>query len=380
MAHERSSASNTAGHVSHFMDLGSTGVDKVNDELVASMSSEHIWQVLVKLLEIALQPLSAQSSFVDDVLYGVMHLSIDRRRKISALSPEQTIQKVNQLLDMEPHEKLNHLFHVLGVERGFLSQLIEDYLSGHYQPVYRPPTSAKEPYFEEGPLSVWTAEHYSQYFDFRNRVIARYQNLTYSQADKNQWSKASFGMDSDKGDQRQNYILSVFRAIDKFHPGKGTLTAYIMTWFSNAPGSYYTMYTGEAYGLRRAVRHSVHKGDLKINNKGLEIADEVLQLPSEGAGADTREDDRAYCMQIADLYTHPAATLAALFSGFILFPTDELLSRVDKEMKAGKLLIPRNWKPPPYEIQDIPLVKKPQRAQRTSSSAYYNLRNAGKPS
>jgi hypothetical protein len=340
---------NTAQHVSRFSK---------HEDLSTYMSSQHVWNTLVFLIEKTLHPLAITSKITDDIIYGLIFTSLDKRRKIAKLDPQETLQYSYHLMFLDRADRLHHLTKSIGVERGIFSDYVEDYLQGYYDPI----SVKSDTLFERETISNWIKDFYAEYFSFRNMVVMRFQKLSDSQAAKNKYNKDKQGLHSDSGDNNNNYLLSVFKAIDKFNPGKGTLASYVMNWLKNAAGSEYTTYTGESFTLSRSVRRLIFEGKLNVNNKSSTL-DEVVEIP-DNTSLTNKEEENQYLYLIGKLMRHPHARLAFLFSGFFLFPSKTLVNNIKT---SDSVVIPKEWKIIETDLIDVPTIKDLQRAKREAS-------------
>ena len=68
-------------------------------------------------------------------------------------------------------------------------------------------------------------------YAFRNMIVEKYIRLARVEANK---AHAGTGLQVSKDDLTRDLILSIFKAINKYDPQKGTLTSYIKWWFMDA--------------------------------------------------------------------------------------------------------------------------------------------------
>lgn len=337
----------------------------VKEDISTYMSSPHMWTTLAKLLDLAFQPLSEQTTITDDMIHGLIFASMDKRRKTSPRDTEQVLKFCFNLLKVARPYRMRELIYTLGIDRGIFSQYAESYLSGSYVPLGV--LNEKDYFIEDQQLTRWLLDYYRQYFTFRNMVANRYVNLVRSEARKNKFSKDNFGMVAEGTDHDHNYMLSLFKAIDKFYPGKGTLTKYVQNWLQNAPGSTFTVYVGESFQLSRTVRRQIHIGDLNLTNKSSEIDETVIGIADTALLPDQTGNERDTLQVLRHVMGHPSATLAFVISGFALEATPEILDRVTQHSKTGLVVIPKGWVPPLIELSSIPELKLPVRARRQTS-------------
>ena len=342
-----------AGKTSHYADV----VD-----VTTYMSSSHVWNTLTHLLYITLKPLVISTTIIEDIAQSSLAASMDRRRKIGAKSTESTVDILYKSQFQPPLEMLRNVLRDLGIERTIISVFIEEYISGSYVPARR--RGNLEEYWENEPLLEYTKDMYALYCDFRNKVTQRFQKLSNSAADKNKWGKDQQGLHSDVGDHRHNFFLAVVRAVDKFYPNKGTLASYVITWLKNAAGSQFTLYQGEAFGLSRSVRHSIHLGDMDLNNKSFDI-DTAIDIPTEQLSAAEVMDERTYVEYVANVQKEPKASMAFLFNNSPLIITREILHEIGTLSQEKKIVLPDNWKPLEHVIDDLVPLNMPVRSPRS---------------
>lgn len=235
--------------------------------LYEDLTSFETWSVLCHLLNEAIYPAVTYSEMSFELLCSCMALSTSAKRKISAQSSADfMLWAFNTMTALEAENTPENRQAVatnlleLGVERN----IIHDY-------AHRVRTIgivSKNPNVDVGKLRKHTAFYLDLYERFRHDVVYRYYVLTHTAAMKNSVVKEQHGMLSSPEDQKNVFMLSLMRAIDKFVPYRGTLAPYILQWFKHAEGgSSYMVYTDEAYSIPRAVRKEIHEGDSALRNR-----------------------------------------------------------------------------------------------------------------
>jgi len=176
-------------------------------------------------------------------------------------------------------------------------------------------------------LQKHVAVYMEQYNTFKRDVVYRYYFMTERAANKNQYVKRLYGLNSTKEDNFHVYIISAMRALDRFIPFKATLTSYIQQWFKNAEGSSdYMVYDGEAFSLNRSTRKAIHDGKVLINNSAIPIEDrENTIVDLEAEEAQSNEGINDFLRHCANL---PNSTLVFLAQAFPFVLSKEQKKRI----------------------------------------------------
>jgi len=116
----------------------------------------------------------------------------------------------------------------------------------------------------DNPERLWLAARSVKYFlnealQFREHISQKYMRLVVNEVAAHAKRQHDLtGSRQDPSDIAQNFMLAVYKAIDKCDPLKGTLTSYVLQWIGNAKTSVqFRDETGTAYLLPSAKRGEV---------------------------------------------------------------------------------------------------------------------------
>lgn len=301
-----------------------------SDDELANLTSKQAWDILTSLLYKTTLPLAKTTTFTLDILFTILTSTSDQRRKISILSPENCLKKAYSLLYQKPEVILKTIIFDMGVERWVIDRYVDNYLSGLYVP--KQIEIDDDPYFSNAAIYRHTKDSFAIYNQFRERLSLRFLKLSNSQAARNQYQKNQFGLTSDKGDNENNYFLSVLRALDKLYPSKGTLANYVMLWLSNSAGSSFTLYTGEAFNLARPVRKQIHDGLIVVNNKAHDL-ETAMNIPVQEESALAQEENSQLFDVLGVVQSIPLSSLTWMLHGFATVPTPLLKRQLENHLR-----------------------------------------------
>ncbi|QIG70340.1 hypothetical protein EVB87_240 [Rhizobium phage RHph_N28_1] len=351
-----------------------------DDDEIAHLPSKQTWEVLTSLLYQTVLPLAKTTTFAYDVLFTILTSTADQRRKISRFDSKECLAISYGLLTKSPETIMKTVIFNMGVERWVIASFVNRFLSGLYRP-RRIQVDATY-YFSQDALVRHVRSMYEVYTAFRVRVCERFTKLSDSQAAKNHWQKEQFGLTSSLDDNKQNYFLSVARAIDKLYPGDGggTLGTYVMQWLANSAGSNFAQYNGEAFTLSRPVRKEIHDGKLHINNKAYSL-EGAENIPAPEENAVTLEDNSMLAQVIAAAQSIPSVSLTMLLHGFKTIPTPALRNDIQRhmtmvegfELSDSETLV--NSIPMP-DMDDLPTILPLSRSSRKNTLSQQRRREA----
>jgi hypothetical protein len=241
---------------------------QLEDDHASGLSSEQIWTTLNDLLLISAGPVFEYTEFGVDLSLSLISASMDKRRKVSIFSSEDCRAVLTNALMFQSGKDILQTMQRIGVERNLIVDPLLDCLSMNVLPGKM---------FDHSPFTNESLlRHLKQslpyYLEFRKQVSKRFVKLAESLGSKNAWIKNQNGLVSDANEHTNNYMLSVFRAIDKFYPHRGTLASYVTSWMNNASGSLYSVYLGEAYVVPRSHRRSLaEEGSEQFGNFSLPL-------------------------------------------------------------------------------------------------------------
>lgn len=262
---------------------------QLKDDHATGLSSVQIWDVLNDLLAIAADPIFEYTEFGIDLCMSLLSASMDKRRKVSIHRSDVCRGILFYTAIYDDGADILRTLQKIGVERNLIVDPMLDALAQNQLPGKMLPNS---PFTEEA-LLRHLRQSIEPYLEFRRQVSERYVKLAESLGRKNAWVKNERGLISDSDEHVNNYMLSVFRAIDKFYPHRGTLANYVTSWMNNAAGSTFSVFVGEAFVVPRSHRRSLvdEVGGSSFSNFSLPLEDAAVipELPVMDSLSDSQQ-------------------------------------------------------------------------------------------
>ena len=258
-----------------------------SDTLQENLSSYQIATVLDGLLMEALKPLAEHTNVIQHWLVEMLPLAVsDGRRKISKLPIDQVISLIFtavlttdpvKLLDIVKQLKLerNQIFHLIhaveDIGKDYHRDIVKVLKSkGSRRARYLRKITAVEDRLGSSrtyclptlnTCSYWN----TQALNFKRRVAEKYYKLAMKKAVEAEYST---GLSISLEDLYNNYVLAIYRAIDKFDSNHGMLASYIQFWFKNASSNpEFDHETNVAFSIPASKRRQLQKSGW-INRKG----------------------------------------------------------------------------------------------------------------
>ena len=325
------------------------------------MSSQAVWDTLVLLLERTLIPLAKSTYIVEDLLYGLSIASIDQRRRVGVLGPQDTIDATCQALFLPPEKSVSFLLRTIGIERSLVSNKIVAFLDGTYAPRVREHLAPDA--IDVDALHSYVQDFFLLYKRFRTMVVERFEKLSKSHASRNQWGRMKSGLISDLTDNENNYALAVIRAVDKFDPSKGTLGGYVMYWISNAAGSEFSMYVGESFTLARAQRKAVYDGTLQANNRAYSL-DNVVNMAGDMDGPESTMMVKELGDYMATLQSMPSLSRVLALNGTKPINNRLMNMQLTASLRSNLVDVHDNFRLPQFKADDISEISPPRKNRK----------------
>lgn len=243
-----------------------------------NLTGEQIQQVLDLFLYKALEPIILYTDMFDQqVAYILSVVSSNRKRKVSSLDRDRTVDLLCRYLFATDRRKKFEILREAKIERSFLHvfanrflQKISNYCSKYNAfLLFDGNTAGRNALREElntiavrlgckDRQSMYTIATVSlgylkRFYDYRAQVLEKYAKQASSQAKAHTSTK---GSNFDFNDVRQTILKGILLAIDKYDSERGALTTYINWWVLNAQ----TCNTSEhEYGIAYVVPQSQRK-------------------------------------------------------------------------------------------------------------------------
>lgn len=226
-----------------------------NKQLQDNLSSYQIATVLDTLLFEALRPLAHHTRVIQHWLAEMLPLAVsDGRRKLSrtqtrdqfvtscyiainTTDPDQLMETVDKL-----KIERNQIFHLVIKVQEICNTYLDDMMIVAQTKSHTKRTFHRNRMQKVEDLLQTDRNHWHQAlltmnwwidlaFNFKQMVAEKYYRLAYKKAlEAEHGTRLSISL----ADLYNNYILAIYRAIDKYDSDNGMLASYVQMWFKNA--------------------------------------------------------------------------------------------------------------------------------------------------
>ena len=252
--------------------------DTMGSESEVNLTGGQIQQALDFLIYEALRPLVEYSNLFDmQVAHLLCAAASNKKRKLSALPREEFLSNLAGALSETDRAIKFETLRNAKIERCFVYNFVVNFIKAadDYEERYaellvccdnRKAVSLEQSMAatEAGlgfsrksllPALRIASSYIDLAYEFRNKIVCQYIKHAYKQAAalcKTQ------GRTFSKKDVRQNLLLAVTKALDKYDCSRGALTSYINFWILSAM-TYSSSTHGHEYGIAYTVPQSVRK-------------------------------------------------------------------------------------------------------------------------
>ena len=263
--------------------------DTVDTKLTDNLTGGQIQEVLDTLIHQAVSPIIRGSdSFDMQVAYILSSTARNRKRKLSSLPREESIDAMCQFLTTTDREEKVRLIGMMRLERSFIYNYVVKFLKAveGYVELYHLWLTAKnvqDKFSHERRLeamersvgytrdklfhTIRTSHDYLELaYKFRNSIVMNYLKHAYKQAKAFTKSKPNF----DQKDVYQNFLTAITKAVDKYDSAKGALTSYINWWLLNAQTTSNNSH-GHEYGIAYTIPQLQKKALAEKSPRGTHI-------------------------------------------------------------------------------------------------------------
>lgn len=233
-----------------------------------NMTGGQIQETLDALIYWGLDPIVRSSSIFDVQLVHLLSAaSTNKKRKISALSQEDFINKICLALVTDDIELKVECIANAKIERGFVYNFLVNFLNstngyiGLYTQYLTCTKHIDKVLLDKKLSAIESALNFSRAdlfpvlnrcqkyvelaYEFRNKVVLQYVKHAYKQA--HVYCKVK-GMNFDFDDVYQSLMAAITKALDKYDSSKGALTSYVNYWVLNTL-TYANTHYGHEYGV-----------------------------------------------------------------------------------------------------------------------------------
>jgi len=250
--------------------------------LLRSYTSKHLFSTLDNLLYRSIKPIIENTTFIDYfILHTLTWLASNHKRKISSLPRERVVTLLYLYLTIPRADKFR-VFKMLKLERTFSIYLLDQfsvYTQNYCEKSIRGTRNSRaraRAYKIEKSLATDSNLYcviqnsnywFEQFLKLRGQIVEKYYRLIVKEA----WLHCRNAPNRNLEDTVQNFLLSSYRALDKFDANRGTITSYIQEWLRNAKqGQTYMYEFGLAYTLPKQFKVDIVKrktvNNARINN------------------------------------------------------------------------------------------------------------------
>jgi hypothetical protein len=283
---------------------------EVKERLRTNLSGGQIANVLNRLLRPALWRVQRRHPVIRQCMAEALAQAlIQFRRKLSSLEKQDMLDHLFSSVVCADEKRSFHHMLAARLNRSILAQSCEAFVRQNHDAVEKEQTylqarasgAPPSPQFVSALASdvIAVRAHLDVYSEFRSMVAEKYYRLAHLD------SKSVCSMDDTVShlDLRQNFVMSIPRAIDRYDPDCGALASFIRRSFKNAHSSpefdpaTSVSFTVSQHGRRR-ISDRYAKGDSGETNFAYSLESTEAQGVS---GVDTVEDDMVHNENVAHL-------------------------------------------------------------------------------
>lgn len=274
--------------------------------LTDNLTGGQIQEVLDTLIHQAVSPIIRTSDVFDlQVIHILGSTTRNRKRKLSSLPRDESIDTMCQFLVSDSGEEKVRLIGAMKLERGFVYNFVvrHNREAAGYIELYQDHVGQVKPdrlvdlRMAAIEASVGGARDtlymallnsrdcLELAYKFRNTIVMNYHRHAFKQAKAFVKNK---GANFDFKDVHQNFLTAVTKAVDKYDSSKGALTSYVNWWLLNAQTSSNSTH-GHEYGIAYTIPQLQKKSLAEKSNKVSRVNFGVSLDRMVGTDEDKRE-------------------------------------------------------------------------------------------
>jgi hypothetical protein len=236
-------------------------------------------------MEIAIR----DTTFVESTIVElIVHVFTDSRRKLSTVPKQELQDQLFSFIVSEKPDKKNKLLRDARIERSVYFRILETFIKISEEYLAELPNALKtlEPTPKMLELEALAQSRTNNFhglcastifwskpiYDFRNMIVEKFIRLAKVEANK---AASNTALNISKEDLHKGFIMSMFKAIDKYDSASGTLTNYIQMWFMDAKTNQNYHEEGVAYSIPTQLRRKL------LDNGVVNIAQPIDQNSTE---------------------------------------------------------------------------------------------------
>ena len=263
----------------------SSNILDLKEQLQTNLSGPKIDFILNYLLLNSLNPLCYNTKIPQQSISSILvQYTRDQRRKISHVPREKV---VDYLFNAVVGNRRNFLMYIrkAKLERGIVNHIIkhiydklkhyDENLSFKKQSQYATRDiryiGIKENNKRLGAAIRWSKYYYDEYIKFKNMIIEKYIRFAHNESQK---AAKQTSLQVDVDDLFENCLLGVSKAIDRYDPDRGPLTACVRGWLQDAKtGAEFSHNYGHSYEVPTEKRKEL--GNLLGKNQQISFSEQL---------------------------------------------------------------------------------------------------------
>lgn len=317
------------------MRSGNVQLLALKEQIETNLSSHCLAQTLddliFKFIDIAVK----DTTFVESAIVElIVHVFTDSRRKLSTIPKQELQDQLFSFIVCEKPDKKQKLLRDARIERSVYFRILEIFIkiSDEYlqelpksletlKPTNRMLELEKEAQSKTDnfySLCASTLFWSKPIYNFRNMIVEKFVRFAKVEANK---AVSHTGLNISKEDLHKGFIMSMFKAIDKYDSSSGTLTNYIQMWFMDAKTNQNYHEEGVAYSIPTQLRKKLL--DNGVVNIAQPIDQNTMEILTEESAYDTMLKEQEHVV-IANLVCRvDSHKIFSVLSGIRYNPTPE---------------------------------------------------------
>jgi hypothetical protein len=261
-------------------------------KIKVNLSSRQIVEILNSLINAAAQPLFKHSHLMRQlILQALLQTQVDHRRKISIHDKTVAATCIIYGISQNNFDTIK----LCELDRNILFQSIL-YIKPHLEEalvlerkLLRKPESLKLQMRQRAiskftgiaphlltPIARWVFPYLELYKEFKDRIMEKYHKFAYQEANR---ARSYTKLFVDIEELYKNYLLAMYKAIDKMDATRGTLTNYIKQWLLSARSApEFTHQYAVSYHLPSNVRKDMERKNIALTNMSVTLDDTHTEI------------------------------------------------------------------------------------------------------
>lgn len=271
------------------MRSGNVQLLAVKEQIETNLSSHCLAQTLDDLIFRFMEIAIRDTTFVESTIVElIVHVFTDSRRKLSTVPKQELQDQLFSFIVSEKPDKKQKLLRDARIERSVYFRILEIFIkiAEEYLTELPKALATLEPTPKMLELETQAQSRTNNFhavcsstifwskpiYDFRNMIVEKFIRLAKVEANK---AASNTALNISKDDLHKGFIMSMFKAIDKYDSASGTLTNYIQMWFMDAKTNQNYHEEGVAYSIPTQVRRKL------LDNGVVNIAQPIDQNSTE---------------------------------------------------------------------------------------------------